>query len=96
MVHSSIKNSSIIKNSDLKEPLDEKKWPEIAQSMEKQANGIRKKTLCAGDLIRMGYSGDKKGLGEALLEIDPTAKIPRFKVYGKNKGANELNEILKD
>lgn len=46
--------------------------------------------------MRMGYGGDKKGLGETLQEIDPTAKIPKFKVYGKNNTANELKEILKD
>lgn len=47
-------------------------------------------------MIRLGYSGDKKALGEALLEADPNAKVPRFKVYGKNNVASELKEIIKD
>jgi hypothetical protein len=76
--------------------LDERKWPREAIAMENRANDIRKRSLLAGELMRMGYGGDKKGLGEALQEIDPTAKIPKFKVYGKNNTANELKEIIKD
>jgi hypothetical protein len=42
----------------------------------------------------MGYSGDRKALGEALMQADPTAKVPGFKVYGKNTTAKELKEIM--
>ena len=40
----------------------------------------------------MGYAGDRKGLGEALQELDPTAKIPGFKIYGKNSTPKPLQE----
>ena len=42
----------------------------------------------------MGYAGDRKGLGEALQELDPTAKIPGFKIYGKNSTAKQLKGIM--
>lgn len=76
--------------------MDEKKWPREAIAMENRANDVRKRSLLAIELMKMGYGGDKKGLGEALQEIDPAAKIPKFKVYGKNNTASELKDIIKD
>ena len=58
--------------------------------MEQEANKVRKRALCASELIRLGYSGDRKALGEALLELDPTARVPKFKIYGKNSVAKEI------
>ena len=55
---------------------------------------MRKKALLAGELARLGYAGDRKALGEALMEADPTAKIPGFKIYGKNTNAKQLKDIM--
>jgi len=42
----------------------------------------------------LGYAGDRKALGEALMEADPTAKIPGFKIYGKNTNSKQLKDII--
>ena len=86
--------SSILNNYDLRESLDEAEWPTVAIEMEQEANKVRKRALLASELIRLAYSGDRKALGDALLELNPTLKVPKFKVYGKNKVAKEIQEFL--
>lgn len=81
-------------NKDLIEPLNKYKWPPEAIQMEQDANNVRKGALIASQLVRMGYSNDRKSLGEALLESDPKAKVQKFKIYGKNQIAEEFHTIV--
>lgn len=80
-------NQVIIRN-ELTEPLDERKWPADSIRMERDANEVRNRSLVASQLVRMGYSNDRKAIGDVIRETDPNAKVPRFKVYGKNQTAD--------
>jgi len=59
-------------SADLKEPLDPSKWPKEAMLMEQTAQDARLRTLQAAELFRIGYSGDKKLIGDALADFDET------------------------